>query len=216
MSVRTWLAAASAVLSVWGTVQGGEPSGFREGTAEEGSRSRCTVVTADAREPSRSPAAAAPGRGLPRFSVETTVGTGIALTQPGSTPLLWRAAGYCRIGQRLFAGVGTGLSFYEKTLLPLYADLRLNCTRPRRFTPFVSFGAGYSFALSADANGGGLFMPAAGVRYAVGKRWRLLFSVGCEWQRLERLRRYEDRFLRAEFVEELRHATLVFRLGAAF
>lgn len=152
----------------------------------------------------------------PRFSVLTTVGTGIALTEPASTPFVWQVAGYCRIGSRLFAGVGTGLSFYEKTLLPLYADLRLNLTRPRRFTPYISCGAGYSFPLAADANGGGLFMPAAGVEYAVGKRWRLLLSVGCEWQRLERRKRTENRWLRTELAEELRHAALLFRIGAAF
>lgn len=151
-----------------------------------------------------------------RFSIVTTVGTGISLAQPASTPLLWRAAGYCRIGSRLFAGAGTGLSFYQTTLLPLYGDLRLDLTRPRRFTPFVAFGAGYAFALSADANGGVLWMPAAGVRYGAGRRIGLIFSIGCEWQRTQRLRRFENRWLRAEFAEELRHATLVFRIGAAF
>lgn len=152
----------------------------------------------------------------PRFSVVATVGTGIALTQPAATPLLWQVAGYGRIGSRFFAGVGTGLSFYEKPLLPLYVDLRLDLTRPRRITPFLSCGGGYAFALSADANGGVCWMPSAGVQYAVGKRWKLHFSIGCDWQRIKRLKGFENRWLEARFAEELRHAALVFRLGAAF
>lgn len=58
-----------------------------------------------------------------RFFVSVSVGTGIARSEPASTLFVWRIAGHYNIGRRFLIGAGTGLSFYEKTLVPLFADV---------------------------------------------------------------------------------------------
>lgn len=49
-----------------------------------------------------------------RFSYSVAVGTAVDLSRPFSTPFLGRIAGYCNVGPRLSAGVGTGGPFTKK------------------------------------------------------------------------------------------------------
>lgn len=162
-------------------------------------------------------ACAASGQGVSRFHVSVSLGTGVAaLGEPASTPVVWRVTGSYDLGTRFSVGVGTGLSFYEKTLVPLFADARLLLTRPRRFTPYVGFAGGYAFAPSGEAKGGMMLSPAVGVQYALRGRGALFFEAGCEWQRLERLREYEGRYFSAAFAEKLRHSTLLLKVGVRF
>lgn len=158
-------------------------------------------------------ACAAWGQGGARFHGSMALGTGISLSEPASTPVVWRVTGSYDIGARFSVGIGTGLSFYEKTLVPLFADARLLLMRPRRVTPYVGFAGGYAFAPSGEAKGGPMFSPAIGVRYALHGRGVVFFEAGCEWQRLERLREYEGRYLSAAFAERLRHRTLLLKIG---
>lgn len=151
-----------------------------------------------------------------KIVVQTSVGTGIALSVPSATPVLWRVSGQYRIVERLSVGVGTGLSFYEKTLIPVFADAQFLMAKPRKFTPFLECRVGYGFAPCHDANGGFYLNPAVGVRYAVGRRYGIFVAVGYESQNLERLETYDNRFLKAEFAEKLRHRNLGFELGFDF
>lgn len=48
---------------------------------------------------------------------------------------------------------GTGLSIYEKALIPLFANVKFAITKPRKFTPYIECGVGYSFAPDKNANG---------------------------------------------------------------
>lgn len=155
-------------------------------------------------------------RTVPRFSFSTSLGTGIAMSEPSSTPFLWRITGYYNVSRRFAVGAGTGVSCYEKTLIPLFADARFLLTRPRKFTPFLQCGVGYAFAPQSDANGGFLLDPAIGVQYALHGRSRIFFSAGYEMQKLERLKTYSDSHFAAEFAEKLNHHAISLTLGFLF
>lgn len=159
---------------------------------------------------------AAQGQEMPRFSWSTAVGAGIGLNRPSSAPVVWRVTGYYNVSRRFSAGAGTGLSFYEKALVPVFADLRLLVARPRRFTPYAECAAGYAFAPHGDANGGFMFGPSAGVQYALRGGMHLFFSAGYEWQELERLKKCANPYFAAEFGEKLRHGTLLLKAGVLF
>lgn len=151
-----------------------------------------------------------------RFSCSVALGTGFVPGESASVPFVVRISGYYRVSPRFSAGAGTGLSLYEKSLIPFYADVRLLLARPRRFTPYAGCSAGYAFAVRRDANGGVLFGPALGVRYALGGGFRLFFEAGYEMQRLERLSEYAGPHFSAQFAEKLRHGTVMFKLGFLF
>lgn len=151
-----------------------------------------------------------------KIIVQTSVGTGIDLSVPSATPVLWRVFGQYRIVERLSVGVGTGLSFYEKTLIPVFADARFLMTKPHKFTPFLECRVGYGFAPSDDTNGGFYLNPVVGVRYAVGHRHVIFVAVGYESQNLERLKTYGNHFLKAEFAEKSRHRSIGIEMGFGF
>lgn len=102
-----------------------------------------------------------------RISLATSIGTGINTSEPAATPLSWQILRHYAIGKRFSAGIGTGLSVYEKALIPLFADVKYTITRPKKFTPYVECGIGYSFAPDKNANGGFYLNPSAGVQYSV-------------------------------------------------
>lgn len=151
-----------------------------------------------------------------RFGGTVSLGTAIALSEPARTPFTGRIAGYYNLGGRLAVGAGTGLAVYEKVLVPVFGEVRFLLTRPRRFTPYLSCGAGYAFAPAKDANGGFCLYPCIGVRYARSGNGTWFFAVGYERQALERLKRYRNDLFTAEFVERLRHHAVSFTLGFGF
>ena len=151
-----------------------------------------------------------------RLSFATTVGTGIAMSSPSSTPFTWQIVGHYHFNRRLSAGVGTGLSFHEKTLIPVFADVKFDVTRPRRFTPYLGCGVGYSFALDKNARGGFYLNPSVGVQYPIGGRKKLLLAIGYEQQKLERLEKKEIPHFTAEFRERLQYSSVSFKVGFVF
>lgn len=152
----------------------------------------------------------------PHFSWETTLGTAVALDRPASTPLLWQVSGYYNLSRRWAVGAGTGISVYEKALLPLSGSLRFRMTRPRKITPYLNCGAGYSFALASCTNGGMLLNPAIGAEIALRGKLKLLLNAGYEFQELERLKGYSDDHFSVEFRERLNHHSIVLRAGVLF
>ena len=109
-------------------------------------------------------AAEVPAQELPRFSCSASVGTGFGLTRPSSVPVVWRVTGHYNVSRRFSVGAGTGVSCYEKTLVPLFADAKFLLMRRRSFTPYAGCAAGYAFAPRRDANGGLLLNPELGVQ----------------------------------------------------
>lgn len=48
-----------------------------------------------------------------RFTYITTIGTGIPMNEPSSTPFTWQVSGHYKLTERFSAGIGTGLSFMK-------------------------------------------------------------------------------------------------------
>lgn len=138
------------------------------------------------------------------------------MNKPASTPVLWQFVGYYNPTARWSVGVGTGLSFYEKMLVPLFGDVKYQIGRERMFTPYVEMAGGYSFAPSAKANGGVFLNPSVGVQYRINGRLKLRLAAGWEMQRLERLREQTDSYFHKEFAEKLNHSLISLRLGLVF
>ena len=151
-----------------------------------------------------------------RFSFATAIGTGIPMSTPSSTPFEWQILGYYNFNQRFSAGIGTGISVYEKAVIPLFADVKFNITKPRKFTPYLDCGAGYSFAPDKNANGGIYVNPAVGVQWSVCTKMKLLFAVGYEMQKYERLKSYNSQYFDAEFKEQLNHNSISIKIGVMF
>lgn len=151
-----------------------------------------------------------------KLSVAAMLGTGAAMDEPASNPLEGHLLGYYELNKRFSVGAGIGVSFYEKTLIPLYADVRFHLCKLRRFTPFLEYAMGYGFAPSREANGGMYLSPSLGVRHALLGKMQIWLSAGYERQKLERTKRDENPWFKIAYAEQLTHQSLVFRIGFAF
>lgn len=151
-----------------------------------------------------------------RFSYSTTIGAGIAMSTPSKTPLSCQILGYYDLTPRWSIGAGTGISIYEKPLMPLFADIKYSIFKPQKWTPYIECGAGYSFVLAKDANGGFYLSPTIGVEYTLCPKAKLIFGIGYELQKLERLKSHQDNYFFSEYQEQLNHHSLTFKIGVIF
>lgn len=154
--------------------------------------------------------------GARTIAFTTSVGTGFSVNTPAVVPVTWQVLAHYRPTPRWSVGAGTGLSFYEKMLVPLYGDAKYQIGRERKLTPFLEMAAGYAFSTSRNANGGWLMNPSFGVQIPLKNRLKLQLAVGYEWQKLERLKTQTDRYFRKEFVEKLSHSMISIRVGLSF
>ena len=68
------------------------------------------------------------------------------MSQPSCTPFIGQVIAHYHINQRFTIGAGSGLSVYEKVLVPLYANVQFFITQPRKLTPYLECNIGGSFA----------------------------------------------------------------------
>jgi len=156
------------------------------------------------------------GQEKKKITFATTIGTGIAVSKPASTPFTWQVLGYYPLSERLSIGAGTGISSYEKILIPVYGDVKYQLSRSRLFTPYLECGTGYAFAPDKKANGGFYFYPSVGLSYNRIKDLKFQFALGYEIQKLSRVKTSENNVASSQFEEKLNHHTLMFRLGLLF
>ncbi|MDR2039546.1 MAG: hypothetical protein LBQ60_16610 [Bacteroidales bacterium] len=151
-----------------------------------------------------------------KISFATTIGTGLHISKPSSTPFIWQVIAYYKLSGKWSVGAGTGLSFYEKMLVPVYGDIRFQIGRERKFIPYAGLGAGYSFATAGDANGGFFMNPSIGLQYPLKNKMKLQLAIGYELQKLERLKTQTDDYFYKEFAEKLNHHMISIKLGLSF
>ena len=108
------------------------------------------------------------------------------------------------------------MSFYEKALIPVFADIRYQLTVPGKWIPYLQCSIGYSFAPDKHTNGGYFFNPSAGMQYAIHGKVKLLLGIGYEIQNLECLKKYENNNYTVEFHEKLHHNSISVKLGILF
>ncbi len=150
------------------------------------------------------------------ISYATTIGTGFDMSKPSYTPFIWKVSGNYNFNERLSTGVGTGISLFEKPIVPLFADVKFRICKPKKYTPFIQCGVGYGIAVSKDANSGIYLNPAAGISYSIYKRMKLFVSVGYELQKLERLKKFDSEIATIEFSEKLSHNLISMKIGVEF
>lgn len=151
-----------------------------------------------------------------KISFATTIGTGLDISSPSSTPFNWQVLGYYKLTERWSVGAGTGLSFYEKMLIPMYGDVKFQIGRERKFTPYAELAVGYSFATASDANGGFFMNPSIGIQYPLKNKMKLQLAIGYELQKLERLKTQTDDYFHKEFAEKLSHNIISIKFGLCF
>lgn len=151
-----------------------------------------------------------------KISFATTIGTGLSMSEPSCTPFTWQVLGYYSLTERWSVGAGTGLSSYEKMLIPVYGNIRFQIGRERKFTPYAECATGYSFAPSGNTNGGFFMNPSIGIQYPLKNKMKLQLAVGYELQELERLKRHTDNYFLKEFEEQLSHHSISFKIGLRF
>lgn len=151
-----------------------------------------------------------------RISFATSIGTGIDMNEPATTPFSWHVLAHYAVSKRFSAGIGTGLSIYEKALIPLFANVKYAIARPKKFTPYAECGIGYSFAPDKCANGGFYLNPSIGVQYSVSGGMKIFFALGYELQKLERVKKQEQVLFTAKFAERLRHNAISIKIGVMF
>lgn len=150
------------------------------------------------------------------FTFATSVGTGIDMTDPSSTPFTWQVLGYYAISKRFSVGIGAGLSIYEKALIPVFADAKYLIVKSKKFTPFIESGVGYGFAPDKNANGGFYLNPSVGVEYLICESKKLFLALGYESQKLERLKTQKQSLFTAEYAEKLSHNLISIKIGFMF
>jgi hypothetical protein len=151
-----------------------------------------------------------------RVSYSTAFGTGIDMGSPASNPFIWQIIGSYNFNEHVSAGIGSGVSLYEKPIIPLFADVKFKVRKQGKFIPFIEFGAGYGIATSDNTNGGIYINPSIGVSYSVYKRTKLFIAAGYESQKMELLKRYENNLISVEFAEKLRHNLISVKVGVEF
>lgn len=150
------------------------------------------------------------------FSFTTYIGTGISMSQPSHTPFNWQVIAHYHIGRRFTIGAGSGLSIYEKALIPLYANAQFFMTRPGKFTPYLECNIGGSLAAAKETNGGFYLSPSVGGQVKLTQKLKIKIALGYEIQRLERLKQRADEYFQTEFKEELSHHSMTLKVGLTY
>ena len=151
-----------------------------------------------------------------RLSYTTYIVTGFSMNQPSYTPFNWQIVSHYHISQRFAIGAGSGLSVYEKLLIPLYASAQFYITKPRRLTPYLECHIGGSFATDREANGGFYLSPSIGAQFKVNRKFKLNLMAGYELQKLERTKKQEDPYFHTTFKEELSHHSITLKIGLTY
>lgn len=151
-----------------------------------------------------------------QYSVSASVGTGIVMSKPSTTPFTLNINGYYSFTERWSAGAGTGYSLYDsESLIPIYAVGQYTMRPSFRLNPFIDCSVGYAFAPDSNVNGGLLLNPSVGVQY---KLWgkQFILGVGHQLQKLERKKATVNSYFSAEFEEKISFSSISFKLGIKF
>ena len=151
-----------------------------------------------------------------KLRYQTEMSVGFPLPESHGMPIRLCQKVMYGLNPRLMCGVGAGISRYDKTLVPIFADLQWSVLRSRRFTQFVEARAGYSFAPSPSASGGSNLGFGIGASFSLSDAHRVYASVGYEYQHFSQLKTFESPAVRSRFVEKIGHNALSATVGFLF
>ena len=146
----------------------------------------------------------------------TYLGSGLSMSQPSHTPFTWELMAHYHINRHFTIGAGSGLSFYEKLLIPLYASTQFFFTKPKKVVPYLECNIGGSFATDKKTNGGFYLSPSFGIQFKTTHKLKINLALGYELQELERLKKRTDEYFHTEFTEELSHHSIKLKVGLTY
>lgn len=151
-----------------------------------------------------------------QITYTTYFGTGIAMSEPSHTPFNWQAMAHYHIGKRWNIGAGTGISVYEKVLIPLYASTQFFITKSNKLAPYIECNLGGAFATEKKVRGGFYLSPSIGMQVGISQVLKINLAIGYELQKLKRTKGYTDEYFRTEIEEQLSHHSIAFKIGLTY
>ena len=101
-------------------------------------------------------------------------------------------------------------------MIPLYATLHWDITRPHLFTPFLSCNIGHAFAPKQHVSGGFYLSPSVGVSYKLKGGQSLSLAVGYHHQEYNQLASFENTIFLTQYVEEISNHAITASIGCSF
>jgi hypothetical protein len=148
------------------------------------------------------------------FSTNFTVG--MPLADSDVKPLSLLASAEYQLHPQFSAGLGSGVSKYDHLMLPVFATLHWQISKPHRFTPFLGCNVGHAFVPKEHVSGGFYLTPSVGVSYKLKGRQSLSLSMGYELQEYSQLVTYESNMYLTQYVEDISSHALTASIGFTF
>lgn len=151
-----------------------------------------------------------------RITVRTHLTAGTPLPDSDISPLSLLASAEYQLHPRFSAGLGTGISKCDHLMLPVYATLHWDMSKPHRFTPFLACHIGHAFAPKKHVSGGFYLTPSVGVSYQLKGGHSLSLSVGYQLQEYNQLITCETTKFLTQYVEDISNHALTANIGFTF
>lgn len=135
---------------------------------------------------------------------------------PSYNPIGVKIAGLYNFNRHWGVGAETGITKYEKVILPVAAYGSYHFTQKKKFIPFIDVSIGYGISLAKESRGGFLMSVSMGTEYKLSDKINLLLGLGYQTQSLSRILKHSDEFALIEFREHLTHNTIGIKIGVVF
>jgi len=151
-----------------------------------------------------------------KIDFSTNVTVGIPLADSDVKPLSLLLSAEYQLHPRFSAGLGSGISKYDHLMLPVFATLHWQISKPYRFTPFLGCNIGHAFAPKKHVSGGFYLSPSVGVIYKLKGRQSLSLSIGYELQEYSQLVDYESTMYLTQYIEDISNHAITASIGFTF
>ena len=151
-----------------------------------------------------------------KIDFSTNVTVGIPLADSDVKPLSLLFSAEYQLHPRFSAGLGSGISKYDHMMLPVFATLHWQISKPHRFTPFLACNIGHAFVPKKHVSGGFYLTPSVGVRYKLKGHHNLSLSIGYELQESVSLDTYESTMYLIQYVEDISNHSITASIGFTF
>ena len=151
-----------------------------------------------------------------RINFSTHLAVGMPLADSDVKPLSLLVSAKYQLHPRFSAGLGSGISKYDHLMLPVYATLHWQISKPHRLTPFLACNIGHAFAPKQHVSGGFYLRPSVGMSYRLKGRQSLSLSVGYELQEYNQLVTYENDMYFTQYVENISNHAITASIGFTF
>ena len=148
------------------------------------------------------------------FSTHLTVG--MPLADSDVKPLSLLVSAEYQLHPRFSAGLGSGVSKYDHLMLPVFATLHWQISKPHRFTPFLACNIGHAFVPKKHVSGGFYLSPSVGVSYKLKGHQSLSLSIGYELQEYSQVVSYESTKYLAQYIENVSNHAITASIGFTF